>query len=159
MTVDIEKFLEDNTDFVKLVVNMKPYSSKSIITFVDLNEGKVHILHNVYEHVKWLSNKFDWVKGELSDLEQVLDDFRYDFEMSLDPDEHPGWHVYEINADEMTWEAHHDILRRAADDHRMYRVGLFRNTFEVGPIGPNSKDREFFKELTEFFDKKIRFSK
>lgn len=94
------------------------------------------LICSIYDHLDAVANSgyFPELKTVLADFEQYEENERDDFEASLDPDEHPGWHSFEYH---MSKEK--DQLRAVMLEY-IYRQGW-------GRLGTYQKSRVKFLEL------------
>jgi hypothetical protein len=158
----VDDFIKDNEEFFILPLKYKEKSSsRSVVSFFDLGEGIVHEVPN-YEHIKWLSARFEWVARELEELEESISRYQQDFEDSIEPEEHPGWHVFEIYSGNERTEKYWDIFQEVAQKHSMIRVGFYKSTMDLSPMKEktlNEEQLKFFKDLASMLGFKLHFQK
>ena len=132
-----------------------------MFVFFYLDHNIIHQLSS-FEHIQWLSLKFAWVAKELEEFEESQDDERRDFENSLDPDEHPGWHTYEYHSHNDREEIYADIIKEVGTKHHIYRVGFYKSNMDLSPHVENQIDifhKMFLKNLASDLEFKLKFAK
>lgn len=157
---DYDVLVNNNYNFFEKIAKLKPYSTKTLVTFFDLKNDKIIEMKNVYDHIEYLQKNFHWVKREINDMEEVIDAEMDDFESNIEPEEHPAWHNFEIYVDDMRSDTYKEIYQEVAKKERLYRVGFFRKRMDVGPVeaSMDSKDRKTFEQIAEDFKLKISFT-
>lgn len=146
--MNIDTFIKNNYEHIEVIFKtVKKTGSRSFVSFVDLNNFTINPV-NSFDHMNWLSSKFKWVKEEIDSIENHIGDERYDFDSSLEPDEHPGWHRFDIWEVDYRIERYADIMSKVSSQNHIYRTGFFRTTMEVGPA-PNIQveHKKFFRNL------------
>ena len=150
--MNVDEFIERNPEHFLKVSSLGKHSQKTVTCFYDMKNGVVTEMANAYEHMKYLSEKFPWVKEKVTRFEEWAGEEADLWEQNLAPGEHPEWHGYEIWMMDERAERDRDILIRVAEEESLVRVGFFGRRFmEFGPIG-HDKYNKFFLTLGERLD-------
>ena len=159
---DYDELVKNNVDFFLKVSKLKPYSMKTLTSFFDMKNNKIIEMDSPYEHMEYLMKKYSWVKKRIDDMERHISDEEDDFVADLEPDEHPGWHTMDMYASDIRSSTYEEIFQDLAARDRLYRVGFYRKSMDVGPVYEKSvlaKDNKIFNQIVKDFElTKLHFS-